>query len=306
MDIVGAAADFTRNYWQGMIAVIALAVAIQEYRLLHREAAIQHFAHVVDFGPLSEELSIPNREGQFRVTIQLSNPTGSPQIVRDLWLRPIEYEDLDDQQSARLVQFYQMAGSVARDYFAQPVAKANFEDSVTASTGRGRGILEVFAGLLNMADRLTTGKVTVRGKVRYMDFMYNAMLRDLGQLAKPKSDNEIRGWADRILAERDPIEMVAPEERMPLTKSVNVKIQPKSVGDVEVDFSQFSETCRRALSFIGGKFTFTCVLEARVHRGDDVQSDLFELKVEVATLDLDVYGAQMRKALGQELRKESR
>src|SRR5439155_9528479 len=198
---------------------------------------------------------------------------------------------LDDHQSVRLVRFYQMAGSVARDYFARPMGKAKFEEPVAASPARGQGILEVFAGLLNIADRLTTGKVTVRGKVRYMDFMYNAMLRDLGHIAKPKSDNEIRAWADRILAERDPIEMVAPEERMPVTKSVNVKIQPKSVGDVEVDFSQFSETCRRALSFIGGKFTFTCVLEARVHRGDDVQSDLFELKVEVATLNLDVYGA---------------
>jgi hypothetical protein len=306
MDVTAAAASFIDANWQGLIAIVALVVAVRAYFLQRRVATVEHFAHVVDFGPLPDEVPIPSGEGMFRIKVQLSNPTGSPQIIRDLWLRPLEFDALDDQQAERLVRFFQMLGSFARDYFAQPAAKAKFMEAGTGPPVPGQGIIEVLAGLLNIVDRLTTGKITVRGRVRYLEFAFNAMLSDLGQLAKPKSNSEIRAWADLILTERDPIDLVAPEERMPVTRSVNVEIRPKGVCEIEVDFSEFSETCHRALQFIGGKFSFNCVLEARVRHGeDDVQSDLFELKVEVVPLDLDVFATSIRRAFDQESGKES-
>ena len=139
------------------------------------------------------------------------------------------------------------------------------------------------------------GRIEVTGADRFLLFSLNRMFADLAAfssaLTKPN-----RTDFGRYLFWRGFDDSMRQQETFLIEKAVNITIPPKDVRPVGIEFRGLYATFARALWVLGGEFTLTCFLEARVSGAAyRSESDVIEVTLSIPMVDLQPFVDQIRK-----------
>jgi hypothetical protein len=114
------------------IGIIALIISFYSIYLNRAHIHKEHFSREITFGPIEEEIStsikMPNN---MTISFQLSNETGIPLIVNEVWLRIIKFPtSVTDEQYERFRDFIVQLMDVGLSLYSEKDMKENVSDQI--------------------------------------------------------------------------------------------------------------------------------------------------------------------------------
>ena len=287
---------FIANYWQGLLAFAALIAALFGLYLQRLSINREHLAHYIEFGPLPEEIQLSGDKEAPKLQIKLINDTGLPQIVRDLWLRIVKYPaEISDEQADNLWNFTSALKDSIRVWLSSSKGKRFFSELAERPELAEHWLPRAMGFGLGVYDKVTKGKIVVSGPRRILD-SWIGLMRDGLSTPKDMTKEAARTAMKSTYPVLEFMQRIIPNENLPITKSLDLEIQPKGVRTTTVDLTDFKKRCENAFQLIGGEGRFTCIIEARVHRSNDwSKSGLFDIVISIPLMDWSPIIASVQK-----------
>ena len=287
--------DVLVQNWQGVVGLLALLVAIYALHVARRTFLMEYEAREVRIDLVAERIPLSSENQAEMWKVQLFNDTGTSQVVRDLWLRIVEYPfDISDEQAARLATIMKAFTDATHGLMSRADVYQSIRNLSKSPEYARHWFPRLAAKVLNVYDKLAKGRIELTGADRYLSFAVNRMFFDLGAVSSALTTPRRldfgrylfwRGFADDLW-----------QQETFLVARDNITIPSKEMRPVDIEVRNLYAAFQNSLGLIGGEFALSCLLEARVsnaaHRSE---SEVFDVTITLPMADLRPLVDQIHK-----------
>jgi len=283
------------EYGQWILGGVGLLVAIYSLHVARRTHLMEYEAREVRIDLVADQIQLSSENQAEKWKVQLFNDTGTAQVVRDLWLRIVEYPfDISDEQAARLATVMKAFTDATHGL----MSRADVYQSIRNLSKRPEYARHWFprlaAKVLNVYDKLAKGRIMMTGADRYLSFALNRMFFDLGAVSSALTTPSRLDFG-RYLFWRGFADDLRKQETF-LVAADNITIPSKEMRLADVELRNLYAAFQNSLWLIGGEFALSCRLEARVSNAAyRSESDVFDVTITLPMNDLQPWVDEIQK-----------